>query len=125
MVEGNEEAMETKVVNLYTLGDAQRDMSPHEYKGKIIEGVSGIDASVRKWESIVRGLSQLQDVAETCCGLCIEHPPPAHCEGCPLESDENYMCCEEFDLASGRMDDALFRARAMLERLRKVKEEQL
>lgn len=124
MVEENEEAMEAGRINLYTLDDAERDMSPHEYCGKTIEGVSGLDASIRKWGLIVEALRRLQDTAETKCGLCIEYASlVAHCEGCPIK-DEEIACCKEFKSTCRSLDTTLRRAKAMLKRLRKAKEVQ-
>ena len=125
MTEENEEAMEEGRINLYTSEDAKRDMSPHWYYGKPIDRISGLDASIKKWDSLVRALDQVQKVAETSCGLCKEHEHRCRSD-CPISDfglEDNRTCCKEFELATKSLDKSIQYARDMLRRLRRVKEE--
>lgn len=41
----------------------------------------GLEASIKKWDSVVRALGELRDAANKHCGLCIEHRYA--CGACP------------------------------------------
>ncbi|MET1124210.1 MAG: hypothetical protein ABWW66_02960 [Archaeoglobaceae archaeon] len=63
-----------KKIELYTYEDAVRDVE---------EGVGEEEAALRKWESIVHALRELESVALQITPYCERHMD-FDCEGCPL-----------------------------------------
>lgn len=98
-------------VRLYTCADAREDMKDN--------GLSGAQASLRKWESILSALGSISDEACQACGLCIEHP---ECSDCPLlllSREGNAGCIMEFDEFQDQLDEAKSAADKIVELIKK------
>jgi len=72
-----------KKVELYTYEDAVKDLE---------EGLTETEAAIKKWESILLALKEIEDVAMQLTPLC-EKYIDFDCKGCPL-TNFDLPCCE-------------------------------
>jgi len=99
-----------KTIKLYTEKDMEID------RGNVI---SGIDCSIKKWESIDRALGEIIRVIESPCGLCDERVKYFLC---PLH-EMDITCCEAFNDTVDKLDILLVATHNMLTRLQSIKAE--
>ena len=74
-----------KKVELYTYEDARKDVE---------EGMTDSEAVVRKWESIIQALREIEEVTLQMTPFCEKHID-FECQGCPLLSYD-FPCSDSF-----------------------------
>lgn len=109
-------------IELYTYEDAIKEVV--RVVGRDRYGISGAAASVKKWESICKGLKDIRNEMGRYCGLCIEHRAQGDwCLKCPLwygnqEKGSSLICCHELHKAARDLDEAVKSSNAMLRLIR-------
>ena len=86
---------------------------------------NGLELSIKKWESVCEGLSQIANVVRARCGLCIQHPT---CQTCPLPIAEDAICGDDkssFTIAKHDLDNALVTAYNMLDALKAIQKKEV
>lgn len=87
-----------QTIELYDETNAEQELA---------KDVSGIAASIKKWDKIAEALSAISYVMSQSCGLCCEQNRKgnAYCSKCILHvSDFNGNCCLELDEACKALD---------------------
>jgi len=95
---------EMPAINLYTLADARIDID---------KGLTGLEASLRKWNAIIAALTTIKEVMDEKCGMCLEYMRDPEeggepCRCCPLyRRGEDSICFPEYDISQGRIDSLI------------------
>ena len=96
---------------LYCTKDTRRD---------IAKGMSGLDASIKKWQSIADILAGVDSEAGCLCGLCLTAKGRTPCV--LAKRSGGLQCGKEYDQASDSIGQALEDSRTFLGLLKRVKE---
>jgi len=102
------------MINLYTTQDAEAEMKA----GK----VTGLEASITKWQVIVESLKEIRNEAASPCGLCHsvrEKNWWFHCSRCVLGKNarDGVCCCLEWERVYNVLISTIIKSEKMLERL--------
>jgi len=107
-----------KDITMWTLEDTKRALE---------RGVSGIDASIAKWQTIVNALEVVKYNTSKMCGLCIEDAYTRYqnrCTTCQLRAKTGYSCMNidsKFEEIIRMMQDTALKVKSMLSTLEDVK----
>ena len=103
-----------KITEIFSLGNAKQAMRK--------DPQSGLESSIKKWESIFDALQHISVAAHSHCGLCVQHK--FECKSCPLAKVKKQGCWyakSDYYKAAKAINEAWRRAEQMLLTLKLIR----